>query len=77
MTELHATVGDFTLATNDCLADNTAAISLDDPAAPGAGDGFWYLVRALSCAAGTYDSGAPSQVGSRDAEIAASPGACP
>ena len=77
VTDLRATGGDFTSATHDCLADNTPATSLDDPAVPAATEAFWYLVRALSCAAGSYDSGAPSQVGSRDAEIAASPGACP
>jgi hypothetical protein len=32
----------------------------------------------VSCGGnGTYDSGAPRQIGSRDAELAASPTACP
>ena len=43
-----------------------------------AGDGFWCLVRGNNCArAGTYDEGAASQSGSRDAEIGAAPLACP
>jgi len=40
--------------------------------------GLWHLVRPINCAgAGSFDSGAPSQSGSTDAEIAASPNACP
>jgi hypothetical protein len=43
-----------------------------------AGQGFWYLVRAESCGGNaSYNSGSPSQIGSRDAEIAASANACP
>ena len=40
-----------------------------------AGDGVWYLVRAQP--GGSYDTGEPSQVGLRDAEIAASGNGCP
>ena len=42
------------------------------------GLGNWYLVRAASpCGNSTYNDGSPSQIGSRDAEIAASGNACP
>jgi len=36
--------------------------------------GTWYLVRALGCGSGTWDSGGPMQLRSRDAPLA---GACP
>jgi len=69
--------GDFTLAMIDCLADDLATTAIDDPEVPPAGEGFWYLLRPeLEGGAGTYDLAVPSQQGSRDAEIAASPLAC-
>ena len=41
-------------------------------------DGFWFLVRGVNCGgSGSYDTGEPSQVGSRDAEIAGSGADCP
>jgi hypothetical protein len=70
--------GDFSAATTGCLDNDLTATSRDDADTPSAGDGFWYLVRAVNCGGrGTFDSGAPSQVGSRDAGIQASPVACP
>ena len=85
---LHATGGDFEAALdalpggeNACLANNTSALSLTDPYGdPPVGNGEFALLRAAttSCAAhGTLDDGAPGQSGSRDAEVAASPRACP
>ena len=71
---LRASGGSFTIATQACIANNASSTSSSDPATPAAGDGFWYLSRAVNCGAGTYDDG--TQVGSRDAEIAAAPGAC-
>jgi hypothetical protein len=73
--DLRATAGDFTIATDACLAGKTTATSLD--LAGLAGGNVWYLVRAANCGGpGTYDSGA-TQSGSRDPEIAASGAACP
>lgn len=70
--------GGFNLATEACLANDLSGVSLSDAGLPSAGDGFWYLVRGSNCGgAGSYDSGAPSQVGSRDAEIQAAPSHCP
>jgi hypothetical protein len=70
--------GDFTTATTSCLADDTAATTATDSDPLGPGEGVWHLVRAANCGgAGTYDSGAPQQSGSRNAEIAASASACP
>ena len=75
---LRSSHGDFSAATTDCLENDLTATSRDDADTPGAGDGFWYLVRAVNCGgSATFDSGAPSQVGSRDAEIQASPSTCP
>jgi len=69
---------DFALATEECLADDLPATSLPYTGEPGEGAGFWFLARAVNCAGeGTYDSGAPSQAGSRDGGIASSAGACP
>jgi uncharacterized membrane protein len=75
---LSSSNGDFSAAATGCLDNDLAATSRDDADTPGAGDGFWYLVRAVNCGgSATFDSGAPSQVGSRDAGIQASPEACP
>ena len=70
--------GDFTLATNLCLGNDLVATTHADASAPSAGQGYWYVVRGANCAGpGTYDSGAASQVGARDAEIQAAAAACP
>jgi hypothetical protein len=75
---LASTHGDFSAATTACLADDVATTMIDEIEAPAAGQGFWYALRAVSCGgSASYDSGSPSQVGSRDAGIAASGQACP
>lgn len=71
---LRATAGDYSVATGTCLAAAQADPWLVSPPAPPPGGGFFYLVRD---AAGTYDTGESSQIGSRDAEIAASGHDCP
>ena len=77
LTSLRSSAGDFSTL-NQCLANDAVSPSATDPATPAAGDGFWYLVRGVACQTpGTYDEGVPSQQGSRDGEIAASPSACP
>ena len=69
--------GDFTAATKECLGHNEPATSISHSAEPASGKGYWYLVRATACnVGGTYDSGAPSQSGSRDAGIEASTVEC-
>jgi hypothetical protein len=78
LTLLSSSGGDFTASTGACLANDQTGVSFLDATVPALGGGFWYLVRGLSCGgAGTYDSIGGSQVGSRDAEIAASPNSCP
>jgi hypothetical protein len=75
---LRATYGDFSQETTDCVENDLTGTTHDDADVPDAGDGFWYLIRAVSCGgSATFDSGAPSQVGSRDAAIRASASACP
>jgi hypothetical protein len=75
---LRGSGGNFTTATQACLADDTPLTNVTDGSIPAAGDGRWYLLRGLSCGGnGTYDSGDPRQVGSRDSEINASTNACP
>jgi hypothetical protein len=79
LSTLRATGGNFTTATSQCVVGKHVLTSktVSGPAPP-AGDGFWFLVRGANCrGGGTYNTGAPQQQGSRDAEIAASPAACP
>jgi len=79
LSTLHASHGDFTQSTQRCFATKTTETTVPIPGAPpAAGDGFWFLARGNNCRGrGPYDSGASSQVGSRDAEIAASQFSCP
>ena len=77
---LRGTAGDYTASTNLCLANDASPTSVNDFGAPSPGDGVWYLVRPVNACSGngTYNEpSSPPQSGSRDAEIAASPSACP
>ncbi len=67
--------GDFAASLALCAANDLTANETTDPAEPGQGGGLWYLARALNCAgSGSYDEPGTAP---RDAEIAASAGACP
>jgi N-acetylneuraminic acid mutarotase len=75
---LRAGAGDFTPSVDACLANGQAGTTASDPTPAPPADGFWYLVRGNNCAgAGTFDEGVASQLGARDAEVAASALACP
>lgn len=75
---LHATGGNFTLATVECLANNATDTRLPYTTAPAAGQGYWFLVRGVSGGGPlTWDEPGGSQVGSRDAEINAASATCP
>lgn len=75
---LRSSGGNFTTSTQVCLANDQAATSVFDPSPVPVADGFWYLLRGLSCGgAGTYNETVGSQIGSRDLEISASPSSCP
>ncbi len=75
--QLRSTAGNFAspLVTQLCLANNRADTYWLHTETPAAGQGVWYLIRAQP--GGTYDSGAPSQSGSRDTEINSSGNGCP
>jgi len=75
---LSGTAGDFTQAIDLCVANDRAETSVLVSQAPEAGGGQFFLVRPVNCGgAGTFDSGEPSQVGSRDLEIGAALATCP
>ncbi len=75
---LRSSHGDFAVATQLCLANDLEGSQAIDPSAPGAGQGFWYVARSVRGGeVSTYDSGAPRQLASRDAGIAASGRGCP
>jgi hypothetical protein len=74
---LRATLGDFEVAAEGCLADNQTEIGLAFADLPAPGDAYWFLVRPANCGGpGTYDSLGPMQIGGRDAEINASTVSC-
>jgi hypothetical protein len=65
-------------ATDACVAAATAATTVPFTADPPEGEAWWFVARGRNCGgAGTWDSGDPSQVGSRDAGINASAVTCP
>ena len=76
---LESSGGNYTLSTETCLLDHDSGRTYSDASVPPLNDAFWYLSRDVNLCSGpgTYDEGSGSQVGSRDAEIAASPGLCP
>jgi len=79
LSTLRASGGDFKVATANCVVAKTVATShtLAEPDPP-VGDGHWFLVRGSNCRGhGSYDTGASTQIGARDAEIAASAADCP
>jgi len=75
---LRDNTGDFSPAIIDCLANDTTQTTTIDPESPTAGNGFFYLVRAVSCdgLSGTYDSDGSNQEAPRDLSINASAHAC-
>jgi hypothetical protein len=75
---LRATGGDFTAATEACLSDNQTGTALPHATDPVPGEGTWFLVRGVAESINlSLDTFAPGQIGSRDAEVAASAAACP
>jgi len=70
--------GDFSLATTSCLDDDQPETNLPNSEMPSAGYGLWILVRGMNCGGnGSYNTGSPSQVGSRDVGINLSNYSCP
>ena len=64
---LSTTGGNFTISIRQELASRTTETSLIFSGTPEPGEGYWFLVR--DNPAGTFDTGCPSQVGSRNDEI--------
>ena len=64
---LSTTGGNFTVSIRQELASRTTETSLIFSGTPEPGEGYWFLVR--DNPAGTFDTGCPSQVGSRNDEI--------
>jgi hypothetical protein len=78
LNELHTSGGNFTMATKECLGNNIAATLIAYSTNPSVGQGFWIVVRGVNCGgSGSYNEFSGSQIGDRDAEIAASIFACP
>lgn len=78
LTDLRSFTGDFGLATDACTVNNHAGTTQPHGADPTAGNGYWYLVRAvLGTGQLGYDTFAPGQVAPRDAGITASGLDCP
>lgn len=75
---LATTGGDFAAATQQCLASATLEFGAPFATQPDPGQGYFVLSRARGCSGhGSYDDGSPGRAAPRDAEIAASAGACP
>lgn len=72
--------GDFSIASQQCVADDASTPSVSFMADPVPGMGFWFVARAKrGIIVGSYDTPVPSQFASRDPGIAAAPPAsrCP
>jgi hypothetical protein len=75
---LRSSGGNFTTAVQACAANDAGSTSVASAETPAPGQGTFYLVRGVNCGGpGSFDSGSAKQAGSRDAEVAASAGACP
>jgi len=75
---LRGTGGNYTSALQSCVASDVATTFVDVSDNPEVGDGWWFLGRSITAGGpGSYDCDYPGQVGSSDAEIAASPLTCP
>ena len=75
---LRSSLGDFSLATKECLIDNQPVPSLIFSATPASANGFWFLERCEGCQGrSTYSSGALSEFEDPDPGIAASGHDCP
>ena len=74
---LRSSGGDFSVATTGCLGNDLPGLSLSHVSAPRSGQGLFFLVRFNGVASPGFDSVFDSQIGSRNAEIAASPSSCP
>jgi Dictyostelium (slime mold) repeat len=70
-------MGNLGASLTACLAYDTTAFALSDPTPVEAGQGLFFLLRAMNCTGGTWDEGGTSQVASRDPDIPVTPADCP
>jgi hypothetical protein len=79
--DFHAALDAIPPAEPACLANDTSALTFTDTNAwPTPGNGVFAILRPVTAACiynGTLDDGSPSEVGSRDAGVAASSRSCP
>ena len=73
--------GDFTIATERCLVEDSSESTFDDLDVPPAGDGYWYVLRVdryTGCPLTDwgYNACSTRQSGDRDSEIRASGRSC-
>ena len=75
---LRVSGGDFTAATEACVGEDLVSLELPFAGSdPDPDQAFWYVVRGANDSENlTYDAPGDTQVGSRDAEIDASPVSC-
>jgi hypothetical protein len=77
LNDLRNSYGNFAAATEACVDDDRTVSFVIVPEMPDVNDGYWFLVRSQNCGGpGTYDSGGPGQVASRDPQILP-PSGCP
>ena len=75
---LQSSAGNFTTATQACLANNSIPTSVAFTSTPAIGQAWWFALRAATAGGpGTYHDGSASQVGLPDAEIDAAAASCP
>ena len=71
---LRTSGGNFTPATDECVANDVESDNIDYDLDPALGQGDWFLIRRGS---DTYDTCGIAQVGNRDGEIVFSGQDCP
>jgi hypothetical protein len=71
---LRVTGGNYRVATEQCVTNDRAALSVPFTLSPAAGDGYWFLLRTKG---GSYDAWDSMLAASRDLGINAARGSCP
>ncbi len=77
LSALRLTGGDFSVATDACVASDHSDTSVLVAGTPAIGDAFWFLVRSGNCQGdGSWDAGGDAQPVSRDESLAQSVNSC-
>jgi len=76
--DLRSTGGDFSSSLTGCLLNDTPDTQAQHDPAPGAAEGYYYLIRAVNvCVSGSYDAFGAEQLEGRDPEVDSSASSCP